>query len=384
MSDPLKAESLDLSSLRIHRDEGGSSSNRKGLWIVIALVLAGAAAGGAWVLFGGKARVPVVRTDLVRRVGAGASGAVLSAGGYILPDRKADVSSRVFGRLEWIGVEAGSKVKKDDVIARLSNAVEASRVEEAKASLSDAEREFTRTKGLVDDGVQPRQELDRAQATLEVARARHKSAEADYEYTLIRAPFDGVVVRRNAQAGETVGPSTGTGSGSAGAAVCTLVDRSSLEMVADVNETNIGRVRQGQKVEVTVDALPDRKYKGEVRQIIPTADRQKGIVQVKVKVLDLDDDVYPEMAARAAFLRDGAAEPGARRVIAPKGSVKDQAGRKVVYIVENDKVRAVDVETGAEGEDGVEIRRGLEGGERAVTGGETITDGQTVKVADGK
>src|SRR5688572_29336108 len=198
MSDPLKAESLDLSSLRIRRDEDLPSSGRPGLWIALLIVLL-AGVGGAYLILKKGSRLPVVQVDLVRRVGAGATGALLSAGGYILPDRKADVSSRVFGRLEWIGVEAGSKVKANDIIARLSNAVETARLEEAKASLADAEREFARTKGLVEDGIQPRQELDRAQATLDIARARFKTAEADLEYTLIRAPFDGVIVRRNAQ-----------------------------------------------------------------------------------------------------------------------------------------------------------------------------------------
>ncbi len=381
MADELKAESLDLSSLQIHRDEGRPSGGRTGLVVGVLVALMGVSA-AAWFLFGGKSRAAVVRADLVRVVGAGATGAVLSAGGYILPDRKADVSSRVFGRLEWIGVEAGTKVKANDIIARLANADVAARLEVARRSLEDAEREYARMKGVVDDGVEPRASLDRAETTLKLAKARLSEAEADYEYTLIRAPFDGIVVRRNAQAGETVGPSTGTGSASAGTAVCTLVDRASLEMVADVNETNIGKVRQGQKVEVTIDALPDRKYRGEVRQIIPTADRQKGIVQVKVKVFDLDEDVYPEMAARAAFLRAGAAEPGARRVIAPKGSVRESNGRKFVFVVDSGKARSTEVETGAEGEDGVEIRRGLSGGERVITGGDAVTDGQEIKVSN--
>jgi RND family efflux transporter MFP subunit len=382
MADELKAESLDLSSLRIHRDEK-RRPGRPGLWIALVAVLI--VAGLAASLFTAtRAKAAVVQVDLVRRLGAGATGAVLSAGGYILPDRKADVSSRVFGRLEWIGVEAGTQVKKGEVIARLANSVETSRVAEAKASLVDAEREFERMKGVVEDGVEPRASLDRAQTALELARARLASAEADYEYTLIRAPFDGIVVRRNAQAGETVGPSTGTGSASAGTAVCTLVDRSSLEMVADVNETNIAKVKGGQKVEVTVDALPDRKYRGEVRQIIPTADRQKGIVQVKVKVFDLDNEVYPEMAARAAFLREDSAEPGARRVIAPKGSIREEGGRKIAFVVESDRVRATEVETGPEGEDGVEIRKGLLGGERVVTGGDPVKDGQAIKISEHK
>src|SRR5262245_25298877 len=135
MAEPLKAESLDLSSLRIHRDEGGSKESRAGLWIGLGVLVLGAGVAG-WFFLAGRSRLPVVHVDLVRRVGAGATGAILSAGGYILPDRKADVSSRVFGRLEWIGVEAGSKVKKNEIIARLANADAAARVAEAKASLA--------------------------------------------------------------------------------------------------------------------------------------------------------------------------------------------------------------------------------------------------------
>lgn len=383
MTDELKAESLDLSSLRIHRDEGprrgrpGSVFLIGGLAALVAVVV-------AFFLLRGGTRVAVVQTDLVRLVGAGATSAVLSAGGYILPDRKADVSSKVYGRLEWIGVDAGSKVKAGDVLARLANADQVGRVDEAKAALAEAERELDRMKRLVEAGVETRERLDRAGTTLDLARARLKTAEAEYEYTLIRSPFDGIVVRRNAQAGETVGPVAGGSTGSSGTSVCTVVDRSSLEMVADVNETNIAKVKSGQGVEVTVDALPDRKYRGEVRQIVPTADRQKGIVQVKIRLFDLGDDVFPEMAARAAFLREGGAEPGTRRVIAPKGAVRDRNGRRVVFIMDSGKARAAEVETGREGEDGVEIVRGLSGGELAIVGGDAVEDGQAVKVAEKK
>jgi len=383
MADELKAESLDLSSLRIHRDEG-PRRGRPGSVFLIAGLAALVAVVVAFFLLRGGTRAAVVQTDLVRLVGAGSTSAVLSAGGYILPDRKADVSSKIYGRLEWIGVDAGSKVKAGDVVARLANAGEAGRVDEAKAALAEGERELDRMKRLVEAGVETREHLDRAGTTLDLAKARVKTAEAEYEYTLIRSPFDGIVVRRNAQAGETVGPVAGGSTGSSGTSVCTVVDRSSLEMVADVNETNIAKVKSGQGVEVTVDALPDRKYRGEVRQVVPTADRQKGIVQVKIRLFDLGDDVFPEMAARAAFLREGGAEPGTRRVIAPKGAVRDRNGRRVVFIVDSGKARAAAVETGREGEDGVEILRGLSGGELAIIGGDGIEDGQAVKVADKK
>ncbi|HEY3226718.1 MAG TPA: biotin/lipoyl-binding protein, partial [Planctomycetota bacterium] len=155
MADELKAESLDLSSLRIPRDEG-PRRGRRGVLVFSAAIAMLGAAGIVWVLLRGGTRAAVVQTDFVRLVGAGATSAVLSAGGYILPDRKADVSSKVYGRLEWIGVDAGSKVKAGDVLARLANAGEAGRVDEAKAALAEAERELDRMKRLVEAGVETR------------------------------------------------------------------------------------------------------------------------------------------------------------------------------------------------------------------------------------
>jgi RND family efflux transporter MFP subunit len=350
------------------------------MWIVLVILLALAGAGGTWFWRNSRSAAEV-EIGMVRLVGSGDAGAILSASGYILPDRKADVSSRVFGTLEWVGIEVGSKVKKGDVIGRLANADIAAQVEEAKAALADAEREYDRWKKIVDKGIEPKAQLDKADTQLQLVRARLKKAEADFEYSLIRAPFDGVVVRRSAQAGENVGPA---GTVQSGGSLCTLVDRNSLEMVADVNETNISKVRVGQKAEVATDARPDRKYMGEVRQVVPTADRTKGIVQVKIRLLDLDDGLLPEMAARASFLRDGAEAGAPRKLIAPHGAVRERGGRKVVFIVESGRVHLQAVETGAEGEDGTEIVKGLQGGEEVVTGGATVEDGAEVKLKEKK
>ena len=270
--------------------------------------------------------------------------------------------------------------KKDDVIARLANADIAAGVEESKAALRDAEREHVRWKKIVEQGIEPKERLDKAETAVELARARLKQVEAALEYTLIRAPFDGVVVKRLAQAGETVGPAPG---GGGGGALCTLIDRNSLEMVADVNEANIGKVSTGQKCEVSVDARGDRKYRGEVRQIVPTADRQKGVVQVKVRLLDADEALLPEMAARATFLREGAPAGSARKVIAPRGSIRERGGVKQVFVLESGRVRAQTVSAGPEGEDGIEIASGLVGGEQVLTGGASVEDGQAVRLKKG-
>jgi HlyD family secretion protein len=378
MADEVRSASRDLSALRIQRDPDRPRSKAPWILLLVVVLVGGAVGGWAWHKGG---RVPEVEVGLVRLVGSGDAGAFLSASGYILADRKADVSSRQFGTLDWVGIEVGSKVKKGEVIGRIANADFAAQVEEAKAALADADREYNRWKQVVDKGLEPKEKLDKAETQLQLVRARLKGAEAALEYTLIRAPFDGVVVKRTAQAGENVGPAGGVATGGS---LCTLIDRSSLEMVADVNETNISKVSVGQKTEVAAEARPDRKYKGEVRQIVPTADRTKGIVQVKIRLQDPDDLLLPEMAARASFLREGAQAGAPRKVIAPRGAVRDRGGLKVVFIVESGRVRQVAVETGADGEDGTEILKGLRGGEDVVTGGALVEDGAEVKIKEKK
>jgi HlyD family secretion protein len=380
MSDDVRAASRDLSALKIRRDEDRPRSRAP--WVLVLLLLLAGGGGYGWTRWNAASRIPEIEAGLVRLVGAAESSGILSASGYILPDRKADVSSKVFGRLEWIGVEVGSSVKQDQVIARLANADLAAAVEESKAQLRDAEREHARWKKIVEDGIEPKERLDKAETTLELARARVKQAEAAFEYTHIRAPFEGVVVKRLAQAGETVGPAA-TAGGAGGGAVCTIVDRASLEMVADVNEANIGKVHAGQRCEVTADARPGRKYAGEVRQVVPTADRQKGVVQVKVRLSDADEGLLPEMAARATFLREGAQAGAPRKLMAPRGAVRERGGAKVVFVVAGGKVRMQSVQTGSEGEDGIEILSGLAGGEQVATGGASVDDGQAVRVKGG-
>jgi RND family efflux transporter MFP subunit len=377
MADIPQPAARDLSALRIHRDEkppGGVP--RLGL-LVLALLAGGGWYG--WTRYTADTRLPEVEIGTARFVGISEAGGILSASGHILPNRKADVSSKTFGRLEWMGIDVGSTVKKDEVIARLADADLSALVEEAKASMRDAEREHARWTKIVEQGIEPKERLDKAETHLELARARLKQAEAALEYTRVRAPFDGVVVKRLAQIGETVGPAGAPGA-AGGGAVCTIVDRGSLEMVADVNEANIGKVRVGQACEVAADARPDRKYKGEVRQIVPTADRQKGTVPVKIRVLDLDEALLPEMAARATFLREGAAAGGAKRLMAPRGALRERNGTKVVFVIEGGRARVQAVVAGAEGEDGVEVTSGLLGGEQVVTGGAAVEDGQAVRI----
>ncbi|MBI5365880.1 MAG: efflux RND transporter periplasmic adaptor subunit [Planctomycetes bacterium] len=383
MADEVRTAGRDLSALRIDRDAPRRGAAGR-LLAVLLLALGGAAGVAAWDRFLRTPRLPEVETAVVRRVGPADAGALLSAGGYLLPDKKANVSSKAFGRLEWLGFEVGSRVVKDQVLARLANADLAASVEEAKVAVADGERELTRWRAIVDSAMEARERLDRAQTVLDLARARLKSAEAALEYTLIRAPFAGVIVRKGAEIGETLGPAAGSGAGSAGSALCTLIDPDSIEMVADVNEANIAKLREGQPAEIVADALPDRRYAGTIRQIVPTADRQKGVVQVKVRLLDRDAALLPEMAARATFLRAGATAGAAKRVLAPKAALRERGGRRFLLLVEAGRVRFAPVETGPEGEDGVEIVSGLAGGEVAVVGGDPVEEGAAVRIREKK
>ncbi len=383
MADEIRSARRDLSALRIERDPG--RPRRLGLvWPILVALLLGIGGFLGYQTILRQGRRPEVEVATVRLQGAGEGSAFLSASGYILPNVKADVSSKAFGRVAWLGVDVGSRVAKGEIIARLDNADIAAQVEEAKAALADADREYERWKKIVESGTEPKERFDKVATVRDLARARLKQAEAAYEYTLIRAPFDGIVVKRTAQVGETVGPAASAGTVQTGGSLCTVIDRASLEMVADVNETNIAKVQMGQQAEVVTDARPDRRYRGEVRQVVPTADRQKGIVQVKIRLLDPDDALLPEMAARAAFLREGASAGGSRRVIVPKGAVRDRGGRSMVFVLEGTRVRAVPVEVGAEGEDGTEVRSGLSGGERVVVGGAMVEDGGEVRLKEGR
>jgi RND family efflux transporter MFP subunit len=224
-----------------------------------------------------------------------------------------------------------------------------------------------------------------AQARVDAAGAALRFAEATLENTYIRAPFRGTVLRKEAEVGEVVAPSVG--GGLTRGAVVTMADLSSLEVEVDVNEAYIGRVRHGQPARITLDAYPDTSFRGEVRQVVPTADRQRATVQVKVSIVDRDARILPEMGVRVDFLAadSGAAAPAAgpatSRFRLPASAVRDAGGRSVVWLVREGRLQAREVEAGPVSGDYREITRGLSGGERVVTGGvESPKEGMRVKV----
>ena len=319
---------------------------------------------------------------------------LLNASGYVVAQRKAAVSSKATGRLEWLGVEEGSVVRQGELVARLENRDVAAvkdqaaaqltaareNLEQARVEQKDAARNLSRSRELVSQGIISQADYDvaearhsravsasaAAQAGIRGAQSALQGAEASLDYTLIRAPFDGVVLTKNADVGDIVSPLAAAAN--AKAAVVTLADMSSLQVEADVSEANLAKVRVGQPCEILLDALPDVRFRGVLHTIVPTADRSKGSVMVKVRFLDTDKRLLPEMSAKVAFLerevQPGEAKP---RVAIPPASVVRRDGREFVFLVSGDRVRQTPVTLGPKLGDMVEVVSGVKAGDRIAT-----------------
>ena len=374
----------------------------------VSLVIAALAAAAA-VYYRLAAAPSEVETVTVTMAYPSQSFTVLNATGYVVAQRKAAVASKATGRLVWLGVQEGSRVNKDDVIARLEDLdVKATReqaaanVQVARANLTqgqvelqDAETALKRSQGLLGDGFVSQASHDIAvarfhkataqiaslQAAIGAAVANLRGAQVAVEQTLIRAPFDGVVLTKAANVGDIVTPFS-SALDSKGAVV-TMADMTTLEVEADVSESSLSKVRIGQPVEIQLDALPDKRFRGEVSRTVPTVDRAKATVMTKIRFLDPDARVLPEMSAKAAFLSKevGDAERTARPAVNPAAIAK-RGGRDVVFVVKEGKLAEVPIETGAAIGDLVEIRRGPQPGEKVVLRPlEKLHDGSAVKAA---
>jgi RND family efflux transporter MFP subunit len=324
-----------------------------------------------------------VRVGLAEATGGGsASGEGISANGYVVARTKASVSSKILGRLTRIDVTEGSLVREGQVIARLESAdyeaawnVSRANVASFEAQLTQAKRDLQRIASLRKESLVSDADLEGAQTKLDVlaaelnaARAQAKLSEVNFENTNVRAPFAGTVLRRDAEVGEIVAPSS-AGGGLTRTAIVTMADLRTLEVEVDVNEAYIAQVRNGQGARITLDAYPDTSFKGHVRQVVPTADRQKATVLVKVAILDHDPRILPEMGAKVVFeARTG--EPrtaaAARRVMVPEAAVVQAASGACVWVVENGRARRVTVDVGGTRGDRIEVRQGLAGGESLV------------------
>jgi RND family efflux transporter MFP subunit len=366
--DPIDSEreapSAKLSALRIHQDARAERKRRKAPWFIpLAILLALAA--GAYVLRDKYLGVaPGVEAALVTRVGGAGESAVLTANGYVTARRQAGVTPKVTGRIKKLHKDLGDVVSSGEVIAELEDADVVAALEEAKAVHWVSQLEAERARRLAEDKVGAQSEYDLALAKAKETAARVRNLEEQVENTKVRAPFDGRIIVKNGEVGETVslfGAQTSRKSGP----IFVIADFHEFEVEVDVNEANIGKIAAGQPATISLDAVPDRTYKGRLRQLVPTADRQKATVQAKVSILELDERVLPELSAKVTFLKDeSATEPV--RVLAPEAGIVLRGGRKVVFLLEGDRVREVPVEVGA-GEAGrVVVSSGLSGGESIV------------------
>lgn len=381
----------DLSRLKIDRTQLPPDDGRKRWWIAAIVLIA--LLGAAYFFFRGSSavQVQVVRAEVV---GGGGNTAGITANGYVVARTRASVSSRISGRLASLGVEEGSRVRRGQILARLENADYEAAVaqaaadslravaalEEAQVARDQLGRDLARAKELLARNLESASaienlnaQLDGASARVGVQQAQVRAAQAalafaraNLDNTYIRAPFDGTVLRKDAEVGEVVAP-VATGGGLTRGAVVTMADLGTLEVEVDVNEAYIAQIKSEQSARITLDAYPSVNFAGRVRQIVPTADRQRATVQVKVAITDHDPRILPEMGARVEFFDAAAADSSApSRVFVPADAVRSDGPDTIVWVVRDGVVRRTVVQAGPVSGGRREIRSGLSGGESLV------------------
>jgi HlyD family secretion protein len=392
----------ELASLKIDRSRGQASPWRWPLLLLAPVVLA------LLGLYGLRARQAFSATEVETTVAAvsrdvqpSAGTPILTASGYVVARRTAVVSAKIQGRLSELRVEEGSVVREGETLARLeSTDYEASvrraqaAVQRAEADLAEYQRQLRLSDDLAKQRIVSEDQREAAASRVRIAEAQLAQAGADLAFaeaqlqnTVIRAPFSGVVVKKMAEVGESVAPiPPGVNISTSSGAIVALADLATLEVEADVAEANVAKVASGQPAEVTVEAIPDRRYKAVLRQVIPTADRTKATVQVKVTILDKDKDLKPEMSAKVTFLEPekkastpaGAAAPV---VLVPRSAVVARDGKPTVYLVRDGKAQARAVVLGTERQGQVIVEEGLSGGETLVAKpGDELKDGAAIRV----
>jgi RND family efflux transporter MFP subunit len=372
----------DLSGLKISRDKREDTKPKMFPWKTVLGVLFVVAAVVAGILvMRGLDGGHTYELATVTRTYPSQASSVLTANGYVVAQVKAAVASKGTGRLEYLGVEEGDKVKENQIIARIEDddiraslARAKADLEVARADFADATRTLDRQKRLFESNLISEADLDGALARYERVRALIASAEAAVleasvalENTRIRAPFDGTVLTKHADIGEIVAPFAA--SASSRGSVVTIADMTSLQVEADVSESNIMRVSLNQSCEIILDAYPETRYKGSVHKIVPTADRAKATVMTKVKFLKVDERVLPEMSAKVTFF-SGEADAelvGAPPVLTiPASAVLSRNGAQIAFVVRNGITTATPVQTGNRLGDRITILEGLTEGDQVV------------------
>ena len=404
--DPTERSEL-LKQLRIDRDTFRAPRSRASLLALGASIVLALA---VLVWFGvTRLQPPAVRTAVARATGEAGAGSVLDASGYVTARRQATVSAKITGRIVEVLIEEGMRVEEGSVLARLEVKAQLSLAEaqltaarsqlaEIRAQLEQAERDYVRQRQLFDKQLVAEQTLDAARAQRDTLRARLASAgeqirvaqesaavaRVQVDNTVVRAPFGGMVVAKAAQPGETISPMS-AGGGFTRTGIGTIVDMDSLEIQVDVNEAFINRVRPGQPVQATLNAYPEWKIPGEVIAIIPTADRSKATVKVRIAFKEKDTRIVPDMGVRVAFFdappaRPTAAAPG---VLVPAEAVRADGGKEVVFVYANAKVERRAVTLGPDVGGRRQVLSGLRDGERVVLSPpESLKDGDAVRLAE--
>ena len=398
----------NLSDLKIdHQARSNDGGGRRLLLIAAAVIVTIAVIA---ILIVGGTSVTTVEVAIARAAPTGGAATVLNASGYVEPRRKATVSAKITGKVIEVLVDEGMVVEEGQILAQLDDsdarrryeAIRAERdvaraaIEELEVNLADSERTLRRINELRDQGVASVQDLDSATAAVDALRAKLRvsrssldAAEAqlavsaqDLENYTVRAPFAGIAVSKDAQPGEMVSP-VSAGGGFTRTGISTIVDMESLEIEVDVNESHIAKVTPGQPADAVLDAYPEWHIPATVRTVIPTADRQKATVKVRLTFDELDPRILPDMGVKVAFRETVEEEPTANpaQSLVPQSSVRTENGQTVVFVVEDETVDRRAVSVGRSIGNDIEIIAGVTPGDRVVVSESNgLTDGQKVKV----
>ena len=397
----------DIAKLRIDRSLTPVKSRRRRKWIWPGIVGVIVLAAASW--YSLQPHPVTVQTTPVVTSYPSQQYVVLNATGYVVAQRKAAIASKATGRLEWLGVAEGSRVKAGDVIARIDNRDVVAQAQSAQAGVKaaqaalqqaeveqqNAQVELKRSQDLVAKGFLSQSAADtasmrfdraqagvaNAQANVNVALASARNAEVGVDYTLIRAPFDGVILSKSANVGDLVTPfSSATDSKGA---VVTMADMSTLEVEADVSESSLGKIKVSQPCEITLDALPDVRFRGRISRIVPTVDRAKATVMTKVQFDVIDPRILPEMSSKVAFLsQEVTPEQQKAFTGVNQGALVTRDGRTVVFALRDDKAVEVPVSAGIKVGDLAAISGDVKSGEKVVLSpAPELRSGMLVKVA---
>ncbi len=401
-----------LNQLRIDRSSEPPPSRKGWIWAAIGLAVVAAGALAAWWWTRpGAVPVHVVAAQAIAGDGAAAAGSILDASGYVVARRQATVASKITAKMVDLDIEEGDHVKAGQIIARLDDTniraalnQAAAQLDYARAGLAEtqvnltnAERDYERQKSLMQGHFVSQAAVDNAQTSVDALRAQLATqrsnvqvvakalsvAERNLDDTIVRAPFTGIVTVKAAQPGEMVSPIS-AGGGFTRTGIGTIVDMDSLEIQVDVNENFINRVRADQQASARLNAYPDWQIPAHVIAVIPTADRSKGTVTVRIAIDQKDPRLLPEMGVRVAFLADAAREPGGKAAAAvtlPANAVQGSGTTGAVFVVHGDTVERRAVRLGAGSSDSVTVLAGLAAGERVAVGDFTrLADGAKIRI----